>query len=112
MAFFGLFGKKKGAAKTSEDRELVSENERSVNALIVLADGDDVLVEKLKNLQEKLKYLIATDNGKVIDFDKKIRNLIGDLRIALTKADGETNKKVQNLLRDLELTLADRNAKL
>lgn len=107
-----FFKKKKVADKVKEDRELIETNSKSLDALIVIAKDNEVAVNELKGLQEKLKYLIPSDNSKVEDCDKKIKNLIGDLRIALTKADGEETKKATNILTDIKLAVADRNTKL
>ncbi len=66
----------------------------------------------MKELQEKLKYFIAAETKEVQACDKKIKDLIGDMRIALTKGDGETTKKAENLLTQIKLTIADRNTKM
>lgn len=111
----GLFFHKKNAAdKTSEDRNLISENERSIDALIVLAEEtkNEDIENEFKQIKEKLKYLIASDNEKIIDFDKKIKNAIEDLRIVLIKDDGELTSKAEKLILQLKLIIADRNAKL
>lgn len=108
----GLFKKKKVAEKVKKDRELISENERAIEALVILCKDNEEIAAELKSMQEKLKYLTASEDGKIYDFDKKIKNLIEDMRIALVKADGETSKKVENALLQLKLTVADRNAKI
>ena len=110
----GLFFKKKNSVKSAEDKDLVSENERSVDALIILAQqaNDEQFVEQLKQLKEQIKYLIPSTEDKVRDYDKKIKNLLGDLRIALVKGDSEITVKAGNLLTQIKLAIADRNAKL
>ena len=110
----GLFHRKKAADKSLEDKELISENERSVDALIVLAQqaNNEQFVVELKQLKEKIKYLIPSTDDKVRDYDKKIKNLIGDLRIALVKGDSEVSVKANNLLTQIKLAIADRNAKI
>ena len=110
----GLFHRKKDSDKSLEDKELVSENERSVDALVILAQqtGNDQFVVELKQLKVKIKYLIPSTDDKVRDYDKKIKNLIGDLRIALVKGDSEVSVKANNLLTQIKLAIADRNAKI
>lgn len=66
----------------------------------------------MPRLQETLKYLIPSDNSKVVDCDKAIKNKLGDLRIIFTKSDGETTKKATDALTDIRLSVADRNTKL
>lgn len=108
----GLFKKKRISEKTGDDRELISENARSIDALMVLSEKNEELTGKLADFKEKLKYLIASDKDEVYSFDKKIKNHIEDLRIALVKGDGETTAKVEDILVQLKLAVADRNAKL
>lgn len=105
-----FFRKKKSADKVKEDRELIESNSRAVDALIILAKDNVDVISGLKELQKQIKYLIPSENRKVVDYDKTIGNKIGDLRIVLTKADGEVNKKVENLLTEIKLAIADRNA--
>lgn len=107
-----FFFKKKASEKTHEDKELIEQNYKSVESLIVLAENNPSLTEQLKELQEKLKYFIASEAKEIQNYDKKIKDLIGDMRIALTKGDGETTKKAENLLTQIKLTIADRNSKM
>lgn len=108
-----IFKKRKSVAeKTLDDRELVATNSKAMDALVVLAKDNEDIIEELKSLQETMKYLVPSDDSKVIDYDKKIKNLIGDMRIALTKSDGEDSKKTDELLTDLKLAIADRNTKV
>lgn len=62
----------------------------------------------MRELREQIKYLVPSPKAEVLEFDKKIRNLIGDMKIALTKTDGEDDKKTENLLKQIKLTMADR----
>lgn len=98
--------------KVKEDREIIEANSKAIEALVVLADDNDEMKNELKELQEKLKYLVPSGDFKVIDGDKKIKNLIGDLRIALTKSDGDDSKKVERNLQEIKLAVADRNARV
>lgn len=107
-----FFRKKKVADKVKEDRELIESNSKAIDALFILAKDNVVIVNILQEVQEKLKYLIPSDKPKVSDYDKSIKNKIGDLRIILTKYDGEETKKAMNILTDIKLAIADRNAKL
>ena len=83
------FRRKKASEKVENNRELISHNARSMEALVVLAREDEELKQKFRKLEEKIKYLTPSTDGKVLDYDKKIKNLIEDLRIVLVKADGE-----------------------
>ncbi|MDE6474047.1 MAG: hypothetical protein K2L70_03005 [Clostridia bacterium] len=107
-----IFKKKNVADKVKDDRELISLNAKSIDSLIVLAKDNRDMTSQLKELREKIAYLIPSDNSKVVDYDKSIKNKIGDLRIALTKSNGETSKKTDETICDIQLTIADRNARL
>lgn len=107
-----FFKKKKSSDRSKEDRDLIQSNSQSIDALIILAKDRASLISDLKALQEKLKYLIPSDQAKIIDYDKTIRNKLGDLRIALTKSDDELSKKVSNILTEIQLAIADRNARM
>lgn len=107
-----LFKKSKSANKVNADKELIATNEKTVETLLILAEKDETITAELKALKEKLKYLSPSEEGKIYDCDKKIRNLIDDMRIALVKADGETSKKVENALTQIKLAIADRNTKM
>lgn len=114
MSFFSnLFGKKKNTAKgVAEDRELIESNEKAINVIIVFVEGNDQLTEQLKDLQIKLKFLVASDNPKVKEADKKIKNLIDDLRIEANKVGAEGSKKLEGIFRDLKACVEERNARL
>ena len=107
-----IFKRKKVADKVKEDRELIELNAKSIDSLIVLAKDNQELISQLKDLKEAVKYLIPSENSKVIDYDKTIKNKIGDLRIALTKSNGENSKKIEEATGDLKLAIADRNTRL
>lgn len=109
---FWFFKKKKPVDRVKADRDLVETNAKTVEALVILAQGNAEVEAQLRELQEKLKYLIPTEDPKVYDCDKGIRNKLGDLRIALTKADGESSKKVQECITEIKLAMADRNVKV
>ena len=107
----GLFSRKKASVKVSEDRELISTNEKSFEALVALAGENEEYKQKLRRLQEKVKFLTPAEGVK--DYDKKIRNAIEDLRIILVKAAGEElPKKAESALVNIEVIISDRNAHL
>lgn len=106
-------GKKSTPAEaTANDRELISENERAMAALLVLCEGNEALTEEIKKVREQVKYLTPVDDPKVVEFEKKIKNQIEDMRIALNKDGCEDNIKAINALTQLRLLIADRNTKI
>lgn len=107
-----LFKKNKTSEKTLNDRELIESNSKTIESLIVLASDNTLLIGEFAAIKEKIKYLIPSSNSKIIDKDKQIKNTIGDLRIALTKSNGQSDNKTNELITDLKLVIADRNALL
>ena len=108
----GLFKKKKSADKTIEDRELVEFNSDSISTLLVFTENNEQLTSQLKDLQDTLKYLIPSSKSEIMDYDKKIKNKIGDLKIALTKSDGETSSKATDALQEIKIAISERNTRL
>ena len=104
------FRKKTKAESNMNDRELINKNCETIDVLIALNRNEEMEAE-LKSVKETLKYLIPSTNNKVYDADQKMKNAIGDLKNALTKAnDNEPNKKAEMLMRDLKVAIAERNA--
>lgn len=115
LAVIIAVAKKRGAHKGEEhlyDRELVEQNSKMVEALLVLTEKMPEIHRELTLIQEQIRYLIPSENQKVIDYDKKIQSAIQDFRIVLIKADGEENQKCGAALQELKLAIADRNARV
>ncbi|MCH5142715.1 MAG: LPXTG cell wall anchor domain-containing protein [Clostridiales bacterium] len=91
------------------DLKLIAENSKFVEVLLVQAEGNEEIVNELKELQEDLKYLKPSREKKVYDYDKKIKDNLGDLKIAFTKTDGEGSKKTVQLIKDIKMLVAERN---
>ena len=109
----GLFGRKKESDKVAENREQISVSARSIETLVVLARDNAGLIAELKALQEQIKYLTPSSDSAVTNCDKKIKNLLEDLRIVLVKADGgQTPPKAIDTIMQIKVAIADRNAKM
>ena len=107
-----LFKKKKTAEKVQDDRNLIEMNSNTIEALLILAEGNSETINQLKYLKNQLMYLIPSDNTQILNYDKQIKNILGDLRIALTKSSGAEDKKATRLLTDVKQAIADRNVNL
>ncbi len=103
-----FFRRKKVAEKTKENQEAIELNSKSIDVLVVLAEGKEDVVAELNDIKEKLTFLLPSD--KAVNVDKKIKNLIGDLKIALTKSEGEMSGKVSEIIKEIELAIAERAA--
>ncbi len=113
-ALIKKFGKSnKNYDKRKDDRTLIEENGRDVASLLALAKGNDELQDELRRLQNKIGYLIPSEDGKIREYDLKIKELIEDLRIRLEKTEpNEPNKKVNARLADLKAAIAERDARI
>ena len=108
-----FFRKKTEADTVKKNRDQISFNEKQIETLIVLAGGNEDYIKSLRATKEKIKYLTPSAVGKVADYDKKIKDLIDDLKIVLTKAAGEEiPQKANNLLTQINVYIAERNANI
>lgn len=96
-----LIAKKRSVRTESEllslSRELIASNASKVEVLLVLAEGDAELCEKLKKLQDELRYLSPSRNEKVKTVDEKISGVLGDLKIALNKKKEDGDKRIEEI---------------
>lgn len=110
-----LILKKKKKGKTEKDiiyesKDLVSANAQTVEVLLVLAKGKEDTIKELKSIQDKLKYLSPSTNEKVKALDEKIKDVLGDLKIELSKKrEEEKDDKVASLLEDIRVKIAERS---
>ena len=108
-----LFFKKKNAAdKTKEDSDLIKQNDKRIEALIVLARENRELINRLREVQEKIRYLTPRADAKVMEFDQKIKEQIEDLKIRMVK-DEDAEKALQAAERtilQIGVLISDRNA--
>ena len=111
MGIFNIFKKKTEAEKNTDDRELIASNAEAVKAMTVLASDDEVKAE-LTRLENDIRYLIPLTEERAINADKKIRNLIGDLKIELVKDknDEKAAAKLQAAVKELKIAVAERRA--
>ncbi len=105
-----LFFKK----RKSNDEGLV-ENKRAIEAMTgsletlkVATDNAEILA-KIDQVQEKIKYMNPTLDKTAHNFDKKISDAIGDLKIAIMKIKTDEDvAKILNSFKHLEMLVADR----
>ena len=108
--------KVKTAAAVREDREKISSNSKFIESVIARCHDEHEYVKRLKDLQEKLKYLIPSPKTEVLEYEKAIEKKIVDLNRAvmsynddLVKGEIEFNRETNNLIIDIYALIADRN---
>lgn len=111
MFFTVMIAKRNQKPKdTNTDRSLVETNANRVDVLITLSGDNAEAVANLKKLQEKLRFLPPVMDERAFAIDNKIKNLLDDLKIALTKSGGEDSKKTENIFKDIDVLIAERGA--
>lgn len=102
--------KKRDKSRVSaEDRELIENNANAVNALIIMSGDNADVIDALKHLQNKLRYLIASDNQKVLKLDGIIQNQLQDMKIYLNKAKTIDMSVIDENVREIEVSIVSRN---
>lgn len=102
--------KKRDKSRVSaEDRELIENNANAVNALIIMSGDNADVIDALKHLQNKLRYLIASDNPKVLKLDGIIQNQLQDMKIYLNKAKTIDMSVIDESVREIEVSIVSRN---
>ena len=108
-----LFFKKKNAAdKTKEDSDLIKQNDKRIEALIVLARENRELINRLREVQEKIRYLTPRADAKVMEFDQKIKEQIEDLKIRMVKDEDaqKVQQAAERAILQIGVLISDRNA--
>lgn len=103
-----LFKKKTAAEIAAEDREIINNNGKAVDKLIMLAEGNEAVVARLKDLSEKLKYLKPITAENDIQTDKKISDRIDDIKIELARSRTDSESKIDGIISDILLLLVSR----
>jgi nucleoside-triphosphatase THEP1 len=106
MCFFKK--RKENDAALKENKRAIEAMTGSLETLKVATDNAEVLA-KIEQVQEKIKYMNPTLNKAAHNFDKKIVDSIGDLKIAIMKIKTEEDvAKILNSFKHLEMLVADR----
>lgn len=112
MGLFNLF-KKKDSELLQHDKELIAENSNAISTIKVLIEDKEYL-SQLDKIQEQLKYLAPSIDSYQLNYDKKIKNQIDDLKIELSKKnldDEEKEEKINNALKTLKISISERKKK-
>ncbi len=93
-----------------DSRDGVNENARTVQVLKALAEGKPDMQAKLEELYDKLKYLTPSAEDDVAVIDEKIKGVLGDIKIELTKTRGEEGSgKAEKYIGDIKVLIAERS---
>lgn len=109
MCFFGRRRKDKKSMQNNKqviaNKKMIEQNECNIGVLIVMAD-DNEIKNDLERIKDIIKYIEPVSAGKAMELDKKIANIIGDIKIILSK---EKNfEKIKDLIKKIEVCVAER----
>ena len=107
-----LFFKKK--VKVSDEN--IQQNKYAIEELagsidsIVAGMENEEFIKRMRDIQEKIKYFNPTCDQRALDLDKKIADLIGDIKIEVVKNKEESaQEKIGGMITRIEMLVPDRN---
>ncbi len=103
------FRKRNKSKLIADDRNLIEANANAVDTLVVLASDNEEIIDALKDIQNKLRYLIASDNAKVYKLDEIIKNQLQDMKLYLNKPKKVEIEGVKDYIREIEVSIVSRN---
>lgn len=103
------FKKRNKSKLIAQDRELIELNANAVDTLVVLAGENEEIIGALNDVQNKLRYLIASDNSKVYKVDEIIKNQLQDMKLYLNKPKKVEIEGVKDYIREIEVSIVSRN---
>ncbi len=76
--------KKEGVLVIPNKRQ-IERSVQNLESMIVLADGNDTLTNKLVELKDEIRFLNPSSKAKVKQVDEKIANKLDDIKIEMSK---------------------------
>lgn len=104
-----LFGKKTVDEERLEYIQYIRKMASACDLLIAYAEKTDHY-EKVKYFGEEVKYFLPIDKAAIREIDKKVNNVLGDLKILLY-----TNRdpyRVEGKINELDKLINERNSKI
>lgn len=106
----GCCNKKQSYEAANENHKLVEENKRNITVLLTYAEDYPAVVEKIKEIEELVKYMGPSTNKEAAKYDNKISEKIGDIKIALNKGGTDCEDKCISLIKKLKIDVVERLA--
>ena len=79
------------------NKRQIEKSVQNIESMIVLADGNDRLCNKLVELKDEIRFLKPSKNPKVKQIDEKIANKLDDIKIEISK-----DKEAETIFRMIE----------
>lgn len=105
-----MFKKKSKTEVILDNRKILFANLTELEALSILALDNSVISTLFSDCIEELKYATPSSRDDVKEEDKRIANLLGDLKIVVNKLNkGRGEEDTQKLLLEIKQRIAIRN---
>lgn len=92
------------------NKRQIERSVQNIESMIVLADGNDTLTNKLVELKDEIRFLNPSKNPKVKAVDEKIANKLDDIKIEISKdKDSET---ILRMIEEVEGFLSQRTKEM
>ena len=103
-------GKTESAEKTSgavlKNKRKIEKTVKNIESMIVLADGNDRLCNKLVELKDEIRFLNPSKSDKVSAVDDKIANRLDDIKIEISK--DKESETIWRMIEEVEGFIAQR----
>lgn len=105
-----MFKKKSKTEVILDNRKSLFANLTELEALSILALDNSVISTLFSDCIEELKYATPSSRDDVKEEDKRIANLLGDLKIVVNKlSKGRGEEDTQKILLEIKQRIAIRN---
>lgn len=103
-----FFKKKHTVDKNKESKELVSAIAGKAKALVVLATNENNK-KQLEELANQVEYMDVSPKEEVKKIDRKISDLLDDMKIQLTRSERKgSDAELDKLIKEIQVKLVER----
>ncbi len=100
---------KEGRSVLTNKRQ-IERSVQNIESMIVLADGNDTLTNKLVELKDEIRFLNPSKNPKVKAVDEKIANKLDDIKIEISK--DKDSEAIFRMIEEVEGYLSQRTKEI
>ncbi len=98
--------KSEGSRGVLKNKKSIENMVANVESIIVYANGNDMLCNRLVEVKDNIRFFNPTTNAKVLLVDSKIANKLDDLKIVVAKDN--TQETCFRLLEEVEAYIVQR----
>ena len=95
-----------GSRGIVKNKKFIEKMVANVESILVYANGNDTLCNRLVEVKENIRFFNPTKNEKVLLVDKKIANKLDDLKILVAKDN--TQETCFRVLEEIEAYIVQR----